>query len=455
MNDYPAMRRMLHLFWVFLVLLAPVSFAQAAISGIVNVFPDSGASLEQVLENAVSGATIQVHPGIFHVHLVLKRPVRLIGMKGAVLDGSHRGNVVQIQASNVSISGFVIRNSGINLTNMDAGIFIDQHAANTVIRDNWIIHDLFGIWLNGDSSPKIVNNHIKGIRKLRSQDRGDGIHLWNVDGGLIKGNNVWQTRDGIYIYVSKNIVLENNYVHEVRYGFHWMYSNYCTLLFNRTTGDRAGYALMFSQNLLVASNSSINDRNYGLLLNFVNHSQISGNTVVHVKAGLGYGTGGSPIPGSAGMGMFIYDSNYDQVSYNWIADNEIGVNFTGGSQNGVVFGNAFLYNRIEAKYVQNMSAEWSLNGRGNYWSGYMGWDLNGDGIGDTPYRPNSAVDVLLWKYPMAHLLLGSPSMLVLRWAQKQFPVTRPPSVQDSYPLMHTPLPIPQKLKKLILHYRRN
>ncbi len=455
MKNYLSMHCVRWLWLAFFVLLVPISFAQAADFETINAFPGGAITLEQVVARAAPGAIIRVHPGIYHVHLILKRSIRLMGMKGAVLDGSHHGNVIRVQASNVTVSGFVIRNSGINLTNENAGVFIDQHAANTTIRDNWIMHDLFGVWLNGDPTPKIINNHVKGIRKLRQQDRGDGIHLWNVDGGLIKGNDVWQTRDGIYIYVSKNVVLEDNYVHDVRYGFHWMYSNHCIVLFNRTTGNRAGYALMFSRYLLVARNHSINDRNFGILLNFVNYSQISGNTVVHVEAGLGYGTGGSPVPGAAGMGIFVYDSNYDQISYNWLADSEIGVNFTGGSQNGVVFGNSFLYNRIEAKYVQNMDSEWSLHGRGNYWSGYMGWDLNGDGIGDTPYRPNSAVDVLLWKYPMAHLLLGSPAMLALRWAQKQFPVTRPPSVQDSYPLMHSPLPIPQKLEKLILHYRRS
>ena len=82
--------------------------------------------------------------------------------------------------------------------------------------------------------------------------------------------------------------------------------------------------------------------------------------------------------------------------------------------------------------------EWSEAGRGNYWSNYLGWDLAGDGIGDTPFEPNDAMDRLLWRYPVARLLMHSPAVLALRWIQRQFPVFRPQGVKDSAPLMTAP-----------------
>jgi len=68
----------------------------------------------------------------------------------------------------------------------------------------------------------------------------------------------------------------------------------------------------------------------------------------------------------------------------------------------------------------------------------MGWDLAGDGIGDTPYEPNDAMDGVLWKYPMAKILTNSPAVQLLRWGQRQFPVLRPSGVRDSAPLIAPP-----------------
>ena len=85
--------------------------------------------------------------------------------------------------------------------------------------------------------------------------------------------------------------------------------------------------------------------------------------------------------------------------------------------------------------MSNRTQEWSYAERGNYWSDYLGWDRNQNGVGDTAYEPNDAMDKLLWTYPLARLLINSPAVATLRWIQQAFPVLRPPGVQDSYPLM--------------------
>jgi nitrous oxidase accessory protein len=101
-------------------------------------------------------------------------------------------------------------------------------------------------------------------------------------------------------------------------------------------------------------------------------------------------------------------------------------------------GNAFIRNRNQVKYVGTRHLDWSEGGRGNYWSDNPAFDLDGDGVGDGPYRPNDLVDRVLWTAPQAKVLMNSPAVQVIRWAQTQFPALLPGGVVDSRPLMAPP-----------------
>ncbi len=61
--------------------------------------------------------------------------------------------------------------------------------------------------------------------------------------------------------------------------------------------------------------------------------------------------------------------------------------------------------------------------------------LRASGIADTAYRPNTLVDWVMWKYPLAKLLVSSPAMQTLRYVQGQFPTLYPGGAVDSFPLM--------------------
>ena len=107
------------------------------------------------------------------------------------------------------------------------------------------------------------------------------------------------------------------------------------------------------------------------------------------------------------------------------------MHFTAGSEGNEITGNAFVGNRNQVKYVGTRDLDWSKGGRGNYWSDNPAFDLNGDGIADTAYRPNDLVDRVLWTAPSAKVLINSPAVQVLRWAQAQFPALYPGGVVDT------------------------
>ncbi|MBV1790323.1 nitrous oxide reductase family maturation protein NosD [Marinobacterium sp. D7] len=404
----------------------------------IQVLPSD--DLQQVLENATAGDRLLLAPGTYHGNFRITRPIELDGQGIAVIDGGGTGYALRIQAPGVRIRGLEIRHWGSDLSTLDAGVFVEPAATGVEIRDNRLQGDGFGIWLDGAADARVIGNRIEGNTKLRSADRGNGIHLSSVSGSLIKDNEVWHTRDGLYIESSNHNRLVGNYLHDLRYGVHYMYAYNNDVSYNHTRNTRTGYALMQSKYLTVTHNRSENDRNYGILMNYITHSAITDNWVEGVQSGRSSkfaDTGGS-VAGAEGKALFIYNSLFNEIRGNRLSASDLGIHLTAGSEDNRFVGNAFIGNKEQVKYVANRLQEWSDGGRGNYWSDYLGWDLDGDGIGDQPYQPNDGVDKLLWQYPNAKVLLNSPAVEVLRWVQRQFPVLQPPGVADSHPLMRPP-----------------
>lgn len=402
-----------------------------------QVTPD-GKPLPDVLAEAADGDRLRFAPGHYRVNLVIDKPVVLEGMPGAVLDGGGLGDVLRIRAPDVVVRGLRLQGSGGNLTSMNAVIFVEGSAERVRIENNELHGDAFGIWIDGSPAPQLNGNRIRGNASLRSQDRGNGIHLYNTTGALVENNEVWETRDGIYIDTSNHNVLRSNHMHHLRYGIHYMYSYNNQVLNNRTDHTRTGYALMQSKYLTVTGNRSENDQNYGMLMNYIVYSTIADNVIIGIRPGTSRILGGEAVMGAEGKAIFIYNSQFNDIHGNLFANSDIGIHLTAGSEDNAIYDNAFVQNQTQVKYVATRYQEWSHGGKGNYWSDYLGYDMNGDGVGDLPYEPNDGIDRVLWKYPMAKVLMHSPAVETLHWVQRQFPVLRPPGVKDSYPLIKMP-----------------
>lgn len=410
----------------FLLLLAP-----ALLSAAITVAPGE---LEQALAEAPDGAHLVLEAGVHEGSFRIERPVTLTAREGAVIDGNGQGHLLWIDAPDVAIEGLHLRNGGANLTDMDAAIYTTRNATGVQLVGNRIEARGFGIWLHGSNEARVESNRISGDILLRHQDRGNGIHLFNTQRSLVKDNVVWETRDGIYIDFSHNNRLEGNHLHTQRYGVHYMNSNDNEVVGNRTWNNRAGFALMQSRRLIIVGNHAEGDEGYGFLIHDLQDSTITDNTAIAITASTNPRTG-TPIRGSEGKAMFVYNSQFNSFRRNHLERTDIGIHLTAGSENNEVYENALINNRSQVMYVATRDQEWSIDGRGNYWSDYMGWDMGGDGIGDVPHEPNDAVDRLFWTYPMARILMNSPAIQLLRWVQREFPVLRPSGVRDSAPLM--------------------
>lgn len=350
--------------------------------------------------------------------ILIEHSLTLIGASGSRIQGNGKGRVIWVKAPHVRLQQLEVSGSGFSLFDMDAAIYLDRQAKGAVVFNNRIIGNLFGIYVQGADHSLIAGNTVIGDDKLRMSERGNGIQIWNAPHTLIIDNHISMGRDGIYVTNSRFNRFAYNTFSELRFAIHYMYTEDSIVDHNYTEDSDAAYVLMFSDRLWVMNNRSDQIKEHGILLNSVNFSYIAENDI-H--------TGNKCV--------FIYASAYNAFRRNHFSDCNIGIHFTAGSENNHLRENAFISNQTQVKYVGTRYIEWSDFGRGNYWSDHASFDLNGDGIADTPYRPNSLMDGLLWKAPNAKILQNAPALQIIHWAQQQFPALHPGGVQDSAPLM--------------------
>ena len=377
-------------------------------------------TLQSAIANAQPGTTLRLANGVYPGPIIIDRSVNIIGGKDSIIDGGGTGRTVTVAAKDVRVQGLTVRNSGDQLSTEDSGIFVTAEADRAQIIGNYLQHNLIGVYLKGPEDAIVRGNTIVGRQDMRVNERGNGVHLWNTPGSVVEDNDVSFGRDGIFVTTSRNNSFRNNRFSDLRFAIHYMYTNNSEVIGNVSHGSHVGFALMYSTGLQVLNNISDGDRDRGIFFNFANRANISGNTV----------------RGGVEKCVFIYNSNFNKVHRNHFEGCRIGVHFTAGSEENAMWENSFIANRTQVKYVGTRHLEWSQDGRGNYWSDHLAFDVNGDGVADRPYRPNNLVDQLIWRYPIAKILINSPVLQILQWAQSQFPALYPGGVIDSAPLMH-------------------
>ena len=375
------------------------------------------------LANAIAGATpgdvLLLSSGRYEGAVVIDRPLTITGPQDAVIDGLGQGTVVTINSADVTVKGITVTGSGMASEDLDAGIKILKKADRALVEGNQMLGNLHGIDVHGGLDAMVRGNTIEGTQNPRMNDRGNGIYVWNSPGTVVEGNSVRWGRDGIFSNTSRKGTYRNNLFRDLRFAVHYMYTNDSEVSGNVSIGNHLGYAIMFSNKVIVRGNQSLGDRSHGVMLNYTNSSDISGNLV----------------QGGANRCTFIYNAHKNLIYDNRFEGCDIGIHFTAGSERNVLTGNAFIANREQVKYVGTRDVEWSFEGRGNFWSDHPAFDLNGDGIADSAFRPNDLMDHILWSQPSAALLMGSPAVQLIRWSQSSFPATMPGGVVDSAPLM--------------------
>lgn len=148
-------------------------------------------TIGQLIRAAASGDTVTVPHGVYYERLVIDKPLSLIADGEVVIDGGGSGDIVAITAPDVTLRGFVVRNTGISLDDENAGIRV---LAPRATLDRNVLEDiLFGIDLRESPDSRVTHNRIGG-KQLNIARRGDGLRLWRSDRTLVEGNTIHDGR---------------------------------------------------------------------------------------------------------------------------------------------------------------------------------------------------------------------------------------------------------------------
>ncbi|RIK36550.1 MAG: nitrous oxide reductase family maturation protein NosD [Chloroflexi bacterium] len=432
---------------VLAALLAPPRVAMAT-DTIVVCSTCAITTLQEALEIAGPGDRIEVRGGVYPGGLVIDHDLQLVGSEGAVIDGGGHGTIIRITGGNVLIQGWTIRGSGANLDREDTAIFAEN--ARVAVLDNHIEDSLFGIYLKQAAGSVIRGNTIIA-KPLGIAVRGDGIRVWYCDDMLIENNVASDGRDVILWYSNRGVV-RNNTFDRGRYGLHLMFSDAAHIEANSLRANSIGLYIMYSRDPYVVGNSLSDNHGPsggGLGLKDVDRAVIEGNRFINNHIGAQVDTS----PREMGVENYFTD--------NVFAFNQIGIGFQPSVRHNTLAGNSFIDNTQHVAILGGgvlKDITWQAEGRGNYWSDYAGYDANGDGIGDVPYRSERLFESLMDRHPSFRLFQFSPAALAIDFAARAFPSVRPETkFEDAAPLMRPrvseklpPTPVAETGPRLVL-----
>lgn len=385
-------------------------------------------SLDAALHDADTGDRIVVHGGIHTGPIVVKKGLALVGVDRPVLDGGGLGTVVRLEGVGASLSGFEIRNSGSRLDKEDAGVGV--YATASVV-DNVLQDVLFGIDIQRAPNSLIARNRITG-RDLDMPRRGDAVRAWESRGTAIMDNVIDRSRD-LVVWYSDEVFMVGNTVKNSRYGLHFMYASGSVVEGNRLERNAVGAYAMYSSNLEYNRNEFSGNHGpsgYGLALKESSTITITGNVIAGNRTGIYFDN--SPLE----------PDSRNWITHNAIVNNDIGLAFVPSVKRNVFYQNRFEDNYEQVAVLSSGTFEgneWTVDGVGNFWSNYAGFDADADGIGDIPHVEASLFHNLLATEPILRLFSHTPAQSAIDLAARAFPVFQPPPIlEDEAPLSVAP-----------------
>ncbi len=351
------MRRILLSGLILLVLL--LSNGVPAVSATL-ITVQAGENLQQAIDDAAPGDTLQVESGTYVGNFVVGKPLVLVGNGTPVLDGQNTLNrdTLTLTADGIRVEGFRITRA--------AGAGINVSSRGNVIRGNEVVNNgQFGISVRAPENLLEANTCNETSGSVRN---GIGIYLSTASGSRLINNTVLSSgKNGIQISYSSYLLLEGTRIDRIG---------------GRSSG---GHGIRLENSAFVTlRNTWISDcLTDGLYLYNASHGRIEELLLDNTTTGIS-------LQGTDNL-------TFDRVT---VEGQRVGMDIsTSGSGQPVrVFRSSFLSTTLPVRATES-AVEWNstlplpyrFDGRyyenytGNYWDTYPDADENGDGIGDRAF----------------------------------------------------------------------
>jgi parallel beta-helix repeat protein len=335
------------------------------------------------VDAATNGDTVFVFEGSYYeTELALDNSIILQGENkvSTILDGNGYENVVTVNADNVTITGFTIKDSGTlgydsgimllsdyntitdNIIRENGGLAVGEQpgagvflyeSSHNIIAENDISHNrYYNLYLYIDCFFNDISNNT-----INENDYHHNIAFYYSDNNNFTGNTVEHSyRTGVYLWESQQNTLADNYLNDHYYG--------AIKLGENSNGNTVIHNTLFNGNIYIDTSS----------YNLIDGNDISWYLFVGINTG------------PYALGNTIINNNVSYCAK--------GMSISQTCSDNILYHNRFFHNDLNAEDSGDNLWDNGYPSGGNQWDDYTGDDLfsgpnqdipGSDGIGDTPY----------------------------------------------------------------------
>jgi parallel beta-helix repeat protein len=352
----------------------------------------------------LNGHAIFVRNGKYDEHVVVNKSISLVGenQTTTIIDGGSAGTVLTVNADNVSVTGFTIRNSGLSFPPYgdDYGVLLD-HCAWSNISHNIVTDNRIGIYLfysrnNIIEKDFVSSNHVNGIwlyysgNNVLAENRisnnsynfgvfGDNSSDFN---NTIDVSNTVEEKPIQYLIGVEDKIFDNQTDIGVLYLINC--NNVTVRDLDLTKNGHSVFCYNVTHSKI--ENVTAAENNYGICLqdsagDIVDNNHCLDNWVGVSLLRSNYNVFENNFVQNNEKGFSFYNANYNNLSGNTILNNLYGVRFSASSFNEV-FHNNLVGNNEQVNLINSYMNVWDNGFEGNFWSNYTGSDADRDGLGD-------------------------------------------------------------------------